>query len=76
MSDPAKAGRIYFSVIKPAVKYSLFSLAIFRIDISLGQTASQAPVFVHAPKPSLSICVTTFNALVFLSGPPCGNNAR
>src|SRR5689334_16033897 len=46
------------------------------IEISLGQTASQAPVKVQEPNPSLSIWATIFNTLLFLSGSPCGNKAR
>jgi len=55
----------HYSAVKLAPKYSLFNLAIFAIDISLGQVASQAPVLVHDPKPSLSICATMLNTLVF-----------
>src|SRR5690349_11900401 len=46
------------------------------IAISFGHTASQAPVKVQLPNPSLSICCTMLSALFFLSGPPCGNKAR
>ena len=45
----------YFSEDIPATRYSLFRRAIFSRDISLGHSASQAPVFVQAPKPSSSI---------------------
>src|SRR6186713_325593 len=68
--------KFYFSETNPAIKYSLFKRAIFSIEISFGQTASHAPVFVQPPKPSLSICATIFKALVLLSGSPCGNKAR
>src|SRR5215204_3530033 len=46
------------------------------IAISFGQTASQAPVKVQLPKPSLSICATMLNTLFFFSGWPCGSNPR
>src|SRR5579859_362929 len=46
------------------------------MEISLGQTASQAPVDVQLPNPSLSICATISATRVFRSGLPCGNNAR
>src|SRR5688572_2272424 len=68
--------RPYLFTVNPAIKYSLFKRAIFSIEISFGQTASHAPVLVQPPKPSLSICATMFNALVLLSGSPCGNKAR
>jgi hypothetical protein len=66
----------HYSAVKLAPKYSLFNLAMFAMDISLGQVASQAPVLVQDPKPSLSICATILKTLVFLSGAPCGNNER
>ena len=68
--------RHYYSDVKPATIYSLFKRAMFAIEISLGQAASQAPVLVHAPKPSLSNCATILVTRVFLSGPPCGNKAK
>src|SRR6476620_7941705 len=46
------------------------------MDISFGQTASQAPVKVQLPNPSLSICATMLNTRFLRSGPPCGNKAR
>src|SRR6516225_7213490 len=46
------------------------------IDISFGQTDSQARVFVHAPNPSLSIWAIIFSTRVPRSGSPCGNKAR
>ena len=44
-----------FSLFAEAEKNSLFILAIFVRLIPLGHSASQAPVFVQAPKPSASI---------------------
>lgn len=49
------AKKNYLSIVNPALKYSLFNLEIFVIEISFGQTASQAPVKVQEPNPSLSI---------------------
>ena len=46
------------------------------MEIPLGHVASQAPVLVQAPKPSLSICATISTTLLLLSGLPCGNKAR
>src|SRR5688572_13741342 len=46
------------------------------MEISFGQTASHAPVVVHAPKPSLSICATIFSTLPLFSGAPCGSSER
>ena len=71
-----KKGVGHYSALKLAPKYSLFNLAMFDIEISLGQVASQAPVLVQDPNPSLSICATIFNTRDFLSGAPCGNNAK
>ena len=39
----------------------------------LGQCASQAPVFVQFPNPSLSICFTIFKTRSLASTLPCGN---
>src|SRR5215218_10799199 len=44
--------------------------------ISLGQTASQAPVKVQEPKPSLSICATMLSTRFLRSGWPCGSKPR
>src|ERR1700761_2557195 len=66
----------YLSAVKPALPYSAFSRAILVIEISLGHTASQAPVEVQLPNPSLSICAIISTTRVFRSGLPCGNNAR
>ena len=55
---------------------SLFNLAMFSCEISLGHSAEQAPVLVHAPKPSSSIVATMFCTLSFCSGSPCGNKAN
>src|SRR5438046_853554 len=46
------------------------------MEISFGHTASQAPVNVQEPKPSLSIWATILNTRFLRSGPPCGNKAR
>src|SRR5438309_10781031 len=46
------------------------------MEISLGHTASHAPVKVQEPNPSLSICATMLSARFFLSGFPCGRSAR
>src|SRR6476661_8032811 len=46
------------------------------IEISFGHTASQAPVKVQLPNPSLSICATMLNTRFFLSGCPWGSKAR
>src|ERR1700761_4843380 len=43
--------------------------------ISLGHSASQAPVLVQLPKPSSSICATMACTRLQRSGWPCGNNA-
>src|SRR5471032_150190 len=43
--------------------------------ISLGHSASQAPVFVQLPKPSSSIWATMACTRLQRSGCPCGNNA-
>jgi hypothetical protein len=45
----------HFYVVSPAARYSAFRRAILLMEISFGQTASQAPVLVQAPNPSLSI---------------------
>jgi hypothetical protein len=66
----------YLSSLKALARYSFFSLEIFVIEISFGQTASQACVKVQLPNPSLSICSTIESTLVFLSGAPCGNKAK
>src|SRR4051812_24688688 len=66
----------YFSADNPASRYSLCILEMLVMDISFGQTASQAPVKVHEPKPSLSICAIMLRDLFFLSGSPCGRRAR
>jgi uncharacterized membrane protein len=52
------------------------SRAILLIDIPLGHSASQAPVLVQDPKPSLSIWATIFNTRLLRSGAPCGNKAN
>src|ERR1035437_6017763 len=44
--------------------------------ISLGQTASQEPVTVQLPKPSLSICLTMLSTRPSFSALPCGNRLR
>src|SRR5215204_7347 len=49
---------------------------ILVIEISFGQTASQAPVKVQEPKPSLSICATMLKTRFLRSGWPCGKRAR
>src|SRR5688572_18797646 len=41
-----------------------------------GHSASQAPVLVQAPNPSLSICATILSTRSFLSGFPCGSSAN
>ena len=66
---------IYYS-LSPARIYSEFSFAIFDMEISFGQTDSQACVFVQLPNPSLSIWATIFNARDFRSGSPWGRRAR
>src|SRR5687768_10601519 len=66
----------YLSADIPANKYSLCILEIFVIAISFGQTASQAPVKVQLPNPSLSIWATMLRARFLRSGPPWGSNAR
>ena len=66
----------YFSATSPAIRYSLLRRAIFSIEMPLGQTASQAPVLVHAPNPSLSIWATILSARLCLSGLPCGRSDR
>src|ERR1700749_5245157 len=43
--------------------------------ISLGHSASQAPVLVQLPKPSSSICATMACTRLQRSGWPCGNSA-
>ena len=48
---------------------------VFVMEISLGQTASHAPVNVHEPKPSLSICSTMASTRFVASTFPCGNSA-
>ncbi len=55
---------------------SRFMRAMFSNEISTGQAAEQAPVLVHAPKPSASICATMLSARSLRSASPCGNNAR
>jgi hypothetical protein len=50
-----KKGISHYCALKLAPKYSLFNLAMLAIEISLGQVASQAPVLVQEPNPSLSI---------------------
>src|ERR1700744_6485132 len=67
---------IYLSVVRPLRPYSTLSRAIFWMEISLGHTASQAPVDVQLPKPSLSIWATISVTRVLRSGPPWGNKAR
>ncbi len=69
---------VYPSILpeKTAPMYSLFNRAIFSSEIPLGHSASQAPMFVQLPKPSVSICLIIFTALTLRSGSPCGNNAR
>src|SRR5471030_410376 len=44
-------------------------------DISLGHSASQAPVLVQLPKPSSSIWATMACTRLQRSGCPCGNKA-
>ena len=68
-------GNLFYDV-SPAAKYSAFRRAILLMEISFGQTASQAPVLVQAPNPSLSICAIILTTRDFLSGSPCGSNAR
>src|SRR5487761_2185652 len=46
------------------------------ILISLGHSASQAPVLVQLPKPSSSICATMACTRLQRSGCPCGNIAN
>src|SRR6201996_2190542 len=46
------------------------------ILISLGHSASQAPVLVQLPKPSSSICATMACTRLQRSGWPCGNKAN
>src|SRR5580698_10378709 len=48
---------------------------ILVILISLGHSASQAPVLVQLPKPSASICATMACTRLQRSGCPCGNMA-
>src|SRR4051812_40412576 len=67
---------VYLSAESPAIRYSLCILEMLVMEISFGQTASHAPVKVHEPNPSRSICATMLSALLFLSGCPCGNKAR
>src|SRR6185312_8264711 len=45
------------------------------IFISLGHSASQAPVLVQLPKPSASICATMACTRLQRSGCPCGSIA-
>src|ERR1700740_1340659 len=45
-------------------------------DISLGRSASQAPVLVQLPKPSSSICATIFCTRLQRSVWPCGSMAN
>ena len=52
------------------VKYSRFIRAIFVSLISLGHSASQAPVLVQLPNPSLSISATIFFTLSLASTCP------
>src|SRR5204863_3759493 len=66
----------YLLSTNEAARYSLLSRAILLSVISLGQAASQAPVLVHAPNPSLSIWASIFTTRVLRSGFPCGNKAR
>ena len=46
------------------------------MEISFGHTASQAPVKVQLPNPSLSIWATMLITRLFLSGCPCGSKPR
>lgn len=46
------------------------------MEMLLGHSASQAPVFVHPPKPSSSILEIIFFARFFASTLPCGSFAR
>src|SRR5688500_14849401 len=66
----------YLLALSPATRYSLLSRVIFVIEISFGQTASQALVLVQPPNCSLSIWATIFKTRLFLSGAPCGSSAR
>src|SRR5690606_20161047 len=56
-----------------ALRYSRFMRAILSREISLGHSASQAPVLVQFPKPSMSIWCTIFRTRSRASGWPCGN---
>ena len=49
---------------------SQFIFLIYSIEISLGHSASQAPVLVQCPNPSSSIFETIFLTLSSLSGSP------
>lgn len=64
----------YLSADKPANKKSLCMREILVIEISLGQTASQAPVNVQLPKPSFSICATMLSTLFFFPVLPAAAN--
>src|SRR6202012_958873 len=66
----------YLSVVRPAWAYSVWSRAILVIEISLGHTASQAPVEVQLPNPSLSIWAIMSVTRVLRSGLPWGRRAR
>lgn len=58
---------------KIALKYSLFNLAIFRMEMPLGQTASHSLKLVQLPNPSSSIWATMARARSFRSTCPCGS---
>src|SRR6185295_18039182 len=45
-------------------------------DMPFGHSASHAPVLVHAPNPSASICATIRSARSLASGAPWGSNAN
>ena len=50
--------------------------AMFSSEMPLGHSASQAPVFEQAPKPSSSICATIASARFAASTLPWGNSAN
>src|SRR5689334_8528861 len=66
----------HLSVDRPACIYSFFNREMLVIEISLGQTASQACVNVQLPNPSLSIWSIMASTRVLRSGTPWGNSAR
>src|ERR1043165_1769561 len=66
MESPAKMEPIY----------SRLRRAMFSREMLLGHSASQAPMFVQEPNPSLSICRTILTERILRSGSPWGSSAR